>query len=370
MTHANALVRPKAVDKSPVVSSITIKCIRTLPDFEAIRAAWEFVYERDRYSQVFLTWNWLRGWFEHKRHDWVILVAYAANFNQPIGFLPLQHKHPGRLSIPFEAHLSMAGNPEADYTGLLCLPEAETAVIAAFADYLWQQSDWKVLLLKDVRDPRFTQLVDHFPAACDVYRYQGPICPYVNLPNSWEDYLVQQVSTSQRKRLRKALKDMENDSEVSINQTTIDSFEVDFDSFSHVYQLRHGQCTKAKMQKMREFARWGIQQHILRLYIFRKAGQPLAGEMLLLDQKNQCLRGYQRGYDPQFSRLSPGHGAVAYVMRSAIESGLTQFDFLRGDEGYKSKFGTSSQWTSNFLIVRSRRSRWLRKILLSILGAR
>jgi CelD/BcsL family acetyltransferase involved in cellulose biosynthesis len=370
MTHANALLRPQVAGDTAVASPVTIRCIRTIPEFEAIRTAWELVYASDRYSQVFLTWDWLRGWFAQQRHDWVILIAYGPNADQPIGFLPLQYKHPGRLPLPFETHLSMAGNPDADYTGLLCLPESETVVIAAFANYLLQQSDWKVLLLKDVRDPRMPQLVEHFQSACDLYRYQGPICPYVELPSSWEDYLVQQVSTSQRKRLRKALKDMENDPEVSITQTTIASFEADFDTFSYVYQLRHGQRSKAKMQQLREFAHWGIQQNILRLYIFRKAGQPLAGEMLLFDAKNQCLRGYQRGYDPQFSRLSPGHGAVAYVIRSAIESGLTQFDFLRGDEGYKAKFGTSSQWTSNFLIVRSRRSRWLRKVLLSILGAR
>jgi CelD/BcsL family acetyltransferase involved in cellulose biosynthesis len=353
-----------------MTAAVTVQCIRTIAEFEAIRTTWEFVYMRDQYSQVFLTWDWLRGWFEQQRHDWVILVACDPETQKPIGFLALQYKNPGRLPLPFETHLSMAGNPDADYTGLLALPESETVVIDAFAAYLLQQSDWKVLLLKDVRDPRMPQLVEHFQAACDIYRYQGPVCPYVDLPNSWEDYLVQQVSTSQRKRLRKALKDMENDPEVSITQTTINSFDADFETFSYVYQLRHGQRSKAKMQQMREFAHWGIQQNILRMYIFRKAGQPLAGEMLLFDAKNQCLRGYQRGYDPQFSRLSPGHGAVAYVMRSAIESGLTQFDFLRGDEGYKAKFGTSSQWTSNFLVVRSRRSRWLRKILLSILGAR
>jgi CelD/BcsL family acetyltransferase involved in cellulose biosynthesis len=369
MTSVNTLVRPNSPRVPESAPAVTIAVIRTLEAFEAMQADWERVYAADRFSQVFLTWQWLRGWFGQQSHPWLILVAYGADKTQPIGFLPLQCKNPSRLPLPFETHLSMAGNPDADYTGMLCLPEAETDVIAAFATHLLQQSDWKVLLFKDVRDPRFTDLMNQLQDACDIYRYQGPVCPYLNLPDSWETYL-QQVSTSQRKRLRKALKDMENDPEVSINQTTIATFEADFMAFSHVYQLRHGQCTPAKMQQMREFARWGVQQNIIRMYIFRKGDHPLAGEMLLFDAKNQALRGYQRGYDPQFSRLSPGHGAVAYVMRTAIEAGLTQFDFLRGDEGYKSKFGTESQWTSNFLIVRSRRSRWLRKVFLTLLGAR
>jgi CelD/BcsL family acetyltransferase involved in cellulose biosynthesis len=369
MTRANTLPRPLASESSAIVAPITIRVIRTLAEFDALRSDWEAVYAADRYSQVFLSWSWLRGWFGQQRHSWMILVADDREQASPVGFLALQSKNPVRLPIPFETHRSMAGNPDADYTGLLALPEQESAIIAAFADHLLQQPDWQVLALRDVRDPRFEQFTQHFQDACDVYRYQGPICPYVDLPDSWEAYL-QQVSTSQRKRLRKVLKDLENDPEVSINQTTIATFDADFAVFSTVYQLRHGNCSAAKMQKMRAFARSGIEGGILRMYIFRKNGAPLAGEMLLFDAKNRSLRGYQRGYDPKFARLSPGHAAVAYVMRSAIESGLTQFDFLRGDEGYKSKFGTENYWTTNFLVVRSRRSRWLRKILFSSLGAR
>jgi CelD/BcsL family acetyltransferase involved in cellulose biosynthesis len=356
--------------QSIAATALRVDVMTTIADFERCRSNWEMLYQADRYAQVFLTWTWLREQIAIQHQQLQILVAFQGN--QPIGVLPLRWGRPNRFSLPLERQLCMVGNPQADYTGMLCLPEAETQVIEAFANYLRAQADWGVMQLRDVIDPRCATLIELLSNApgYDLYRYRGAICPYIDLPASWETYLTENVSTKQRKNLRKALKTLEEDPSVTIGQTTPDRFESDFADFVQVYQLRWGKLSRHKRQQMADLARSGINHGIIRMYIFRQGAQVVAGEMLFFDAKNKSLCGYQRGYDPQFKKLSPGNAAVAYVIRQAISDGLVRFDFLRGDEGYKSKFGTRDRWTEHFLVARSRRSRMLRKAVFSVFGGR
>jgi CelD/BcsL family acetyltransferase involved in cellulose biosynthesis len=48
---------------------------------------------------------------------------------------------------------------------------------------------------------------------------------------------------------------------------------------------------------------------------------------------------YQTGWSQEFAKESLGSVLVATTMRHAAESGATRFDFLRGDDPYKRRFG-------------------------------
>ncbi len=48
---------------------------------------------------------------------------------------------------------------------------------------------------------------------------------------------------------------------------------------------------------------------------------------------------YNSGYDPQFSRLSPGIILAAFCIRRASEKGIFILNFLRGRENYKYHLG-------------------------------
>ena len=63
-----------------------------------------------------------------------------------------------------------------------------------------------------------------------------------------------------------------------------------------------------------------------------------AASSLCFDYQNKMYL-YNSGYDPQYSYLSPGIVLVGYLIREAIESGRCEFDFLRGKESYKYRFG-------------------------------
>ncbi len=47
---------------------------------------------------------------------------------------------------------------------------------------------------------------------------------------------------------------------------------------------------------------------------------------------------YQGGIEPELASESPGWVGVSAALKSAIEAGFRNYDFLRGDESYKASF--------------------------------
>ncbi len=80
----------------------------------------------------------------------------------------------------------------------------------------------------------------------------------------------------------------------------------------------------------------------LKLYFIEVNGVKAAA-MLGFDYNNEFLL-YNSGFDPeQFAQLSPGNVLTAYTIQDAIRLGRSRYDFLRGDEVYKFRFGAVAE---------------------------
>lgn len=75
----------------------------------------------------------------------------------------------------------------------------------------------------------------------------------------------------------------------------------------------------------------------LRLYAMRLDGRPIAALYALADRRRAYY--YIGGFDPAWSRLSPGTMLVAHAVEEARSAGAREFDFLRGAEPYKYRWG-------------------------------
>jgi CelD/BcsL family acetyltransferase involved in cellulose biosynthesis len=61
---------------------------------------------------------------------------------------------------------------------------------------------------------------------------------------------------------------------------------------------------------------------------------------------------YQGGWDAAFAKRSIGTVVVAEAIRLARKNGLRSFDFLRGDERYKYRFGATDVFDETWLLPR------------------
>jgi CelD/BcsL family acetyltransferase involved in cellulose biosynthesis len=82
-------------------------------------------------------------------------------------------------------------------------------------------------------------------------------------------------------------------------------------------------------------------------------GQKAAGA-LNFDYRNR-LWGYNSGVDRSFMELSPGWVLLAYTLQWAADHGRAEFDFMRGDEEYKYRFGAMNRQVMRSVIERVHR---------------
>ena len=67
---------------------------------------------------------------------------------------------------------------------------------------------------------------------------------------------------------------------------------------------------------------------------------------------NNKLWGYNAGVNRDFMDLSPGWVLLGYVLQWACENKRTEFDFMRGDEEYKYRFGAVNQYVMRVKLTR------------------
>lgn len=83
---------------------------------------------------------------------------------------------------------------------------------------------------------------------------------------------------------------------------------------------------------------------VLRMSVLNFAGRDIAALMCLHHRaRTYC---YMTGMDPEYTRLSPGKLIMWKSMERARDEGAREYDFLRGQETYKYRWGAVDTWNS------------------------
>jgi CelD/BcsL family acetyltransferase involved in cellulose biosynthesis len=346
-------------------SIISIDVITTLDQLDSLQDNWDSVHQKDSHATVFTSWAWLRGNFKPQESSLYILAVRSHQEGSYVGFLPLKIRQVERFGLVLERRLEMMGNHGADYTGFVCIPDYEEDILQACGRHLFYQDNWDTMTLNDVLDPRFDRFINYFQkpdSPIDVQVEPGYPCPYITLPQTWDEYLKTAVSASRGKKMRKLLQKVEADRSIQFFMADADNFDQHLTAFFKLHRLRWDTYTDRNLDEFRTFYRWCFDHNILKLFVLVKDGVAIANELLFYDKKYQSLGMYAGGYDPEFAKLSPGQFNMTHLIRDCIDQEFAVLDFLRGDEDYKSSFGCEERWTQHFTLLRSRRSRLIRQL--------
>ncbi len=327
-----------------------IDIIETLPSLAKLEDNWNAVYDADPEAQIFLSWKWLSGWLAHIQGPWFILAAKASDgADAPyVAFFPL------RLQTTIEKsdvlnEVRMAGNFSADYTGIVCAPDAENKVIPAFARYI-KQMNWARLNLENVRmsERRFRLFLVYFPKAnfqvTEVNRVgkvdgiDNSLCPYAALPKDWNSYLLS-LSTNTRQKIRRLLKLVDEEGEYRITVSNSETFARDLKTLLRFWEIkwrpRKGDLTDNLVRSNGIMLTRSFQSGLVFLPTFWHGDRPVAALATLMDSRKRTFSFYMTGRDEAFDGPPPGAILHAFSIRHAIENGFSEYDFLRGNEPYK-----------------------------------
>ena len=331
-----------------------VEIINSIKQFDESETNWNKVYAADSHAQIFLSWSWLRGWLEVIPHDWYILAIRLKPDSPYVAFFPLAIRRLQLSNINIYRALQTCGHPVADYTGFLCLPEYEEDAIKLTALYIQQNLKWDVFHFKDVKDSRLNVFIEHFTQnQFQIRRDSSVTCPYISLPNEWEQYLQDYIGSKSRKNLRRSLRTIEQNSDFSMSNIQADNLENQIAVLLDLWQMKWGKESESVLNMYRTIFRHCAASNSLWIDILWDKTTPVAATAIYADNYKKVAYGYMTGFNREYSKFSPGRVMMAYGIKKAIDKQFKTFDLLRGDEEYKATlFGAKESFNHNFTIVR------------------
>jgi CelD/BcsL family acetyltransferase involved in cellulose biosynthesis len=321
--------------------------VEVTSDPTAFRALdWSDVVAADPDGTIFHTPGWLKVWWEELgTGDLAIgLVRREGRVVAACAFEVVE----GELRF-------LGGFDVTDYLGPVGLPEvrlaAADALMAAVEELPWTRADLRGIPLE-------SPWLDALESAASrpgwtVVRDEEGVAPLLELPGSFDAYLAGLPAKLRHEIRRKERRLLESRS-VSLRLATGKSIEPDLDRFLALHRESPGPKGRFMHSGMELFFR-RLAESLLPTGAFTLAfmdvdGVGAAGAIGFSFGATFSL--YNSAFDRRFVGAAPGMVLVADLIRLAADGGCARFDLLKGDLGYKYRFGARPRGIGRLVVAR------------------
>ncbi len=336
--------------------------IRTLPEMEALADEWNVLLASSASHVPFLRHEYLTNWWktlgggEWEQAELFVVTASREPDGELVGIAPLFFTQ----NREGEPALMLLGSIEiSDYLDVIARPEDLAQFLDELLGFLtgpqapaWAVLDWDNLL----EDSPTLVILEEVAGrrGCSFSKELLQHCPYIPLSKDWETYL-NKLDKKQRHEIRRKMRRAEEyekpvrwyivDQEASLDGEieaflTLMTQDADKDKFLTTVMRNH---MKAAVHSAHQ-AGW------LQLAFIEVDGEKAAA-YLNFDYQNH-IWVYNSGLGTRFRELSLGWVLLGYLIKWAIERKRTAFDFMRGDEDYKYRFGAIDRQVVRVKIAR------------------
>lgn len=340
-----------------------LKTIKTLPEMQSLAQEWNALLKESASDVPFLRHEYLTTWWQTLGGgEWpqglLHVITVHLDDDHLVGIAPLFHT----TNRDGETAFMLLGSIEiSDYLDLIARPNDLTSFIEVLLDHLDSPAvpDWQVLDFYNFLESSPTLPALKAAVERRGWRYQQePLqhCPFIPLPGDWEQYLAEQVDKKQRHEIRRKIRRAESHDlpirwHIVKDDTALDQEMDDFLNLMAQDVNKERFLTEAMRSQMHASARAAFQAGWLQLSFMEVGGEKAAG-YLNFDYNNH-LWVYNSGLNFGFYELSPGWVLLGYLLQWANENQRTSFDFMRGDEEYKYRFGAIDRRVMRVLVRRS-----------------
>ena len=301
----------------------------------------------------FRTWEWTRTWWQHYRDtsSELFTLLVLDDRGNLVGIAPwyvTRSPREGRT-------LRFLGSGEvcSDYLTILCQTDACELVVERLADWLAMEAadEWHLLELDGAAesDATVVRLCERMAERGHLVDRQADMsCWRTELPGDWNEF-VAGLSKSRRERTRALLRKTVDKGRVVMRQVQTESeLPRGFDVLIELHQRRRrslsqpGCFASGRFTRFhREMASQFLAAGKLRLSWWELDGRPLAVSYSFAG--GDTVYYYQGGFEPELASESPGWIGAASDLKLAIEQGYRAYDFLRGDESYKTSWQATAR---------------------------
>ena len=320
---------------------------RIVDVFEQLGPEWNALLERGICRVPFLRAEYQRAWWQHRGGgEWpeaeLLAVSARDQAGRLAGVAPL---FAARNSENRRALLLVGSHEISDFLDLIVEPKDLEAFAGALLDRLTAPDvpAWGVLDLYNLpADSPSRPALARAAAARGWAATQQTLqpTPIIRLPESWEDYLAM-MDKKERHELKRKMRRAEGGEDKitwriegsEATQAFLEMMALDPDKARFL--------TPAMRAQFHEIVAAAREHGWLQLAFLEVNGCPAAA-YLNFDFGNR-LWIYNSAIDQRFSALSVGWVLLGNLLRWAIENKRAAFDFMRGGEDYKFRFGAVAE---------------------------
>lgn len=329
---------------------------------QALQKDWNDLLAQSAVHVPFLRHEYLETWW-HTRgggewpQDTQLAVITASEGGRLVGVAPLFVGNWENLST-----LLLVGSIEiSDYLDLIARPADMPRFTSALLDYLDQEpalAGWKRIDLYNVLEN--SPLLAALQSAAQEHSWAYALEPFrpaltIPLPGDWETYLAG-IDKKQRHEIRRKLR-RAHESERNVHWYYVQDpaqLESEIEAFLSLMSQDEEKArflTPPMRDNFRMTMRCAFKAGCLHLSFLVIDGRK-AASYLSMDYLNQ-LWVYNSGIDATFIELSPGWVLLGELLQWANENKRSAFDFMRGDEDYKFRFGAHKRDVMRVTVTRS-----------------
>lgn len=312
---------------------------------EQIRPQWDALLAESPSATVFQSSSWLLTFAKIRRRKVRTIAVHEGN--DLVGLYPLELSRQPWLNV------RPLGVGPSDYLGPLLRDDA-TSVATTLYEAIQSLSP-DVIDLHQIRETNPMVGSGSWDTRADQAQ-----CLVLELPATWDEY-VRTLNKSLRYEVRRPAKEpyLTQGARIEVAESS-DAMVAGFQRFLVLHQRRWrkrglpGAFALPHLRRLHE--QWlpqAARENRAFLLTLWLNSEPLG--VIYCMRTNRRTYFYQSGFDPNYNQYSPGTVLVSTAIRTAIERGDTEFDFLRGDEPYKMRWQPQHR-LANLRLMSARRN--------------
>lgn len=325
-----------------------------------ISREWDELLSESVTDAPFLRFDYLRDWWQTLGGgEWPqaeLTVVAAREAGRLVGVAPLFQT----VNRDGESALMLLGSIEiSDYLDLIVRPADLSRFVTGLLDFLASRvtSGWRALDWYNLPEASPTLAAFEADASARGWTFMREVyqpAPYIPLPADFETYLAG-IDKKQRHEIRRKMR-RAAESEIPVRWYLVEdesALEAEMEAFFALMSqdpAKEKFLTEPMRRQMLAAARTALRGGWLWLAFLEVGGKKAAGAFNF-DYGNR-LWGYNSGVDRAFNEFSPGWVLLAHTLQWACEHGRSEFDFMRGNEEYKYRFGGKDRRVMRGRVIR------------------
>ncbi len=310
---------------------------------------WNHILNQCASHVPFLTYQYLHTWWqtlgggEWPEDSELVLIA-AFREDRLVGVAPLFHAENilGKQALMFVGAIEVS-----DFLDFIVKPDDLPQFLSGLIDFLISSEEippWELLdlynILEDSPSLETLESEAHQRGWEHKQIFLQP-APYIPLPGDFSQYLAS-IDKKQRHEVRRKMRNVEQSLAQANFYFVEDEAQLQAETQAFIDIMaqdpnKRDFLTDAMVEHIHHTAQTAFKNGWLQLAFFTLDGKKAAANMSF--KYNHRLWLYNSGWEWDFRDFSPGWVLLTYLLEWSNESGIKEFDFMRGDEAYKYKFG-------------------------------